>query len=83
MLMAGMDEMGNPAAGTAVHSMRSLVPAKWMSAVGSCDLTASAIAMAGYTWPPVPPAANRMESGFLTEVESVILPPSFFTTLFP
>jgi hypothetical protein len=37
-----------PAAGTACASIRSFVPAKWISAAGTALRIASAIAIAGY-----------------------------------
>ena len=57
---AGIGEIEYPADGTTRHSMRSLVPTKAISAAGFRALISSAIARAGYTWPPVPPAANKI-----------------------
>ena len=57
---AGIGKIEYPAEGTTRHSMRSLVPAKAISVLGFRVLISSAIARAGYTWPPVPPAANKI-----------------------
>src|SRR5690606_29978857 len=51
--------IGYPACGTTDHSMWERVPAKVMSHEGRRRFRASAIAIAGKTCPPVPPAAIK------------------------
>ncbi len=45
------------------------MPANVISASGRSALSASAMARAGYTCPPVPPAANSTRSGEALEAE--------------
>ena len=69
-----------PAAGTCVASWWWFVPAKSMDAVASLGkepssdmrLRESAIAIAGKTCPPVPPAAKRMRSAGAASLTSAI-----------
>ena len=48
-----------PAFGTISDSIPFLVPTNKISQSGLCSFILFAIAIAGYTWPPVPPPANN------------------------